>query len=275
MFKFSLCAVVLSTLALSQLTTADDQVLADGESNVSPTVEQSIAVNSENNQTVAIRPDQHNQDPLQAINRKVYVFNTYLDEHIARPMAQQYVKIVPEEARGGYSNFKSNLREPWTGVNLGLQGKPKSTLKSFARFALNSLTSFGFADVARRQNLAHESTDFGITLGVWGVPSGPYLVLPLMGPSTFRDTVGTVADSFAKPQGYLIDDDRSYWSLQALDLLDSRAKLLDVDSLVQGDQYTLIRNAYLQQRAYAIKEARGDDVSQDLFADDDDSDLAH
>jgi phospholipid-binding lipoprotein MlaA len=282
MYKTSLYALLLSSFGLSSFALADDQLSANSDSvpaNSTALVDSStpdahrlaslknvhlhqFKVDAKVSQPEVVK------DPLQPLNRKIYIFNTYLDDYIARPIAEQYVKVVPEDIRGGYGNFRSNMREPWSALNQGLQGKPKTSIKSLARFTLNSLTSLGFADVARRKNLDKEATDFGTTLGVWGLPSGPFVMLPFFGPSTFRDGIGLVADAYGKPQQYIIDEDKLYWTVQALDLVDSRAKLLDVDSLIQGDQYAVLRDAYLQQRSYAIKVARGDDLSTDLFSDD-------
>ncbi|KAA8731923.1 VacJ family lipoprotein [Acinetobacter qingfengensis] len=286
MYKFPLQVIFFGAIGLANFAMADDGI--QSSVNADATVPDDNSLNNDvddiyslnalkkihfNQLKIDAKANQpeHIKDPLQPINRKIYVFNNYLDTYIARPIALQYVKVIPEDIRGTYGNFRTNMREPWNAVNQTLQGKPKTSLKSLGRFTLNILTSLGFADVARRKHLENEATDFGITLGVWGLPSGPYLMLPILGPSTFRDGVGTAVDSFGRTQSYIIDDDKLYWSVRGIDLVDSRSKLLDVDSLLQGDQYAVIRDAYLQQRAYAVTDARGEDVSADLFSGEDNS----
>lgn len=140
------------------------------------------------------------KDPLQPLNRQIYELNDALDRTIIRPVAVQYVEKIPTDVRGTYHNFRKNLGEPWNAVNQLMQGRPAHAAKTLGRFTVNTLSSLGFADPARRVGLESEDENFGTTLGYWGVPSGPYLVLPVLGPSTFRDTVGRVVDSQARPQ---------------------------------------------------------------------------
>ena len=205
------------------------------------------------------------KDPLQIFNRRVYTFNDVIDRHLLRPLAVQYVTLVPEQAQDSYANFRSNLKEPWNAVNQLAQGKPIQSLKTLGRFGLNTLTSLGFADPAKKFNLNNSPENFGTTLGVWGMPSGPYLVLPLFGSSTFRDGLGLVPDSFARPQSYLIDSNTISWANTTLEVIALRAQYLGVDSVLQGDKYAAMRDVYLQQRAFTIAEKRGEDLSDTIF----------
>lgn len=212
--------------------------------------------------------DESIKDPLQGLNRKIYVFNDAIDRNMLRPLAVIYSETMPVPAQGAYSNFRNNLKEPWSAVNQLLQGKPTTSLKTLGRFTLNTLTSLGFADVAKRVDLPNVKDGFGTTLGVWGMPSGPYLVLPFFGSSSLRDAVGSVPDSFARPQSYFIDPDELVWANTALEVTALRAQYLPMDSVIQGDKYAAMRDVYLQQRAFEIAEKRGEDISQSMFAED-------
>ncbi|TXJ08199.1 MAG: VacJ family lipoprotein [Acinetobacter sp.] len=208
------------------------------------------------------------KDPFQAINRPIFTMNDTLDRYILRPIAVQYDEVVPTDVQNSYMNFRSNLREPWSAINQVLQGKPLVAGKSLGRFMINTLTSLGFADTAKRRNLQIEKDDFGTTLGVWGVPSGPYVMLPFFGPSTLRDGAATIPDSYARPQRYFLTNDKAYWSNYALDGVSTRAQLLSLEDLIQGDKYSFIRDAYLQQRAYTITTKRGESLEDTLFSED-------
>lgn len=208
------------------------------------------------------------KDPLQSFNRKVFVFNDYLDRHIVRPIAVQYQQKVPEEVRGSYRQFRDNLGEPWNATNQVIQWKPKRALKTLGRFTINTLTTLGLADPARRLDLDQQSESLGVTLGYYGVPSGPYLMLPFIGPSTVRDGLGLAVDSQAQLQKYIFDDYQGlYWSDAALGAIDLRSSLLDIDSTLQGDRYSAIRDAYLQRKQFQIAQRKGTD-DQVSFVDD-------
>lgn len=212
------------------------------------------------------------KDPFEAFNRKMYAFNEALDNGIARPLAIQYVEKVPDEVRSSYRQFRKNLNEPWNAVNQLIQGRPARAAKSLGRFTVNTLTTLGFADPARRLNLTSEAEGFGITLGYYGVPSGPYLVLPVFGPSTIREGAGLAVDSQARPQKYLLEDhDGAYWSEQALRGIDARSQLLDLESTLQGDKYAQIRDFYLQRISFAVSEKKG--IAEDSLFFDDDAEL--
>ncbi|WP_164071885.1 MlaA family lipoprotein [Acinetobacter soli] len=218
----------------------------------------------------ASQPDEV-KDPLQPLNRQFYAFNDYLDRNVIRPVAVQYVAKTPEDVRGSYRQFRKNLGEPWNAVNQLIQGRPTRAAKTLGRFTINTLTTLGLADPARRLRLPPEEESFGVTLGYYGVPSGPFLMLPFFGPSTLRDTVGLAADSQARPQKYIMDDqDGLYWSTNVLQAIDTRAQVLDIEQILQGDKYALIRDLYLQRKNFQIAEKKGNSSEQINFVDTDD-----
>ena len=191
-------------------------------------------------------------DPLRFINKPINSFNSALDKAVLKPTAKVYQKVTPAPVRTGVRNFFKNLREPWTAVNLMLQGKPADSAKSLGRFTLNTVTSLGFVDVsAKYHGLNIPKEDLGQTLAVWGVPNGPYIVLPLLGPSTLRDTAGLPFDSAAYPPAYL-QDDAAMIGVTAADGISLRAELLSIDGLVDPYDYELLKSVYLQNRAYEI-----------------------
>ncbi|WP_180043986.1 MULTISPECIES: VacJ family lipoprotein [unclassified Acinetobacter] len=221
----------------------------------------------------AAQPDEV-KDPLQPLNRQIYAFNDILDRNVARPLALQYTKKVPGEVRGSYRQFRKNLGEPWNAVNQLIQGRPLRAAKTLGRFSLNTITTLGMADPARRLGLDTEEENFGTTLGYFGVPSGPYVMLPIYGPSTFRDGFGTLVDGQARPQKYILDDnDRLYWSEQVMRGVDTRSQLLDVEQVLQGDKYAAIRDIYLQRKNFEIAEKKGLDADNISFVDDETEEL--
>ena len=221
----------------------------------------------------AAQPDEV-KDPLQPLNRQIYAFNDMLDRNIARPLAVQYTKKVPGEVRGSYRQFRKNLGEPWNAVNQLIQGRPLRAAKTLGRFSLNTITTLGMADPARRLGLDTEEENFGTTLGYYGVPSGPYVMLPIYGPSTFRDGFGTLVDGQVRPQKYILDgNDRLYWSEQVMRGLDTRSQLLDVEKVLQGDKYAAIRDIYLQRKNFEIAEKKGLDADNISFVDDETEEL--
>lgn len=190
-------------------------------------------------------------DPWEGLNRKTYAFNDALDTAVLKPVAQGYVKVVPGFAREGVSNFFDNLDDIGTALNNVLQGKPKEGISDAGRFVVNTVFGFfGLWDVATPMGLEKHYEDFGQTLGVWGVQSGPYLVLPLLGPSSARDAPARAVDpswfysSHIKPE-------RAYWGMWTLDKVRTRAGLLQAESTLDAaalDKYSFIRDAWLQRR---------------------------
>lgn len=216
----------------------------------------------------AAQPDEV-KDPLQSFNRKVFGFNDYLDRHIVRPVAVQYQQKIPLEVRGSYRQFRDNLGEPWNATNQMIQWKPKRALQTLGRFTINTLTTLGLADPARRLNLDAQPEYLGVTLGYYGVPSGPYLMLPFLGPSTVRDGLGFAVDTQGQLQKYLLDDHEGvYWGDMALGAIDLRSSLLDIDSTLQGDRYAAIRDAYLQHKQFQIAQRKGTEDQVSFIGDD-------
>jgi phospholipid-binding lipoprotein MlaA len=204
------------------------------------------------------------RDRFERVNRAVYRFNDSLDRHIAKPLATGYVKTVPRPVRTGVSNFFNNLTYPTVIVNDLLQAKLKAFATDTTRLVVNSTIGIGgLFDPATQMGLPAGDEDFGQTLGKWGVPQGSYMVLPILGPSTVRDTVGYVGDQFTDPKNYL-NDFYLAMGLTAMGLLDRRAELLATDDVLARafDPYVFMRNAYLQRREYQVKDGTpsGDDV---------------
>ena len=203
-------------------------------------------------------------DPLEDLNRKTYEFNEKLDSIILKPTAELYSKFPPK-VKQGVTNFFNNLEEIDTSVNQLLQGKPKKSLNDFTRFVINSTIGIGgLFDVASKMGLERHEEDFGQTLAVWGVPEGPYIMLPFLGPSTLRDTASRPVSSFLSVTFHMTDTDVNI-ALKSVDALETRERLLDVESLMSGDKYSFVRDAYMQSMEYEIKD--GIDV-EDEFVDD-------
>lgn len=188
-------------------------------------------------------------DPFEGFNRGVFSFNTGVDDYFARPIAKGYVKIMPDTAQTGVSNFFSNLTYPTVIVNDLLQGKIVQHFSDVARFLFNTVVGIGgLVDASSMLGLEKHDEDFGQTLGYWGVGNGAFLMLPLLGPSTNRDLVGRIGNAASNPLTYV--DFEISAPLTAVSTVDTRAQLLDADSVLeqQLDRYIFIRNAYLQRR---------------------------
>ncbi len=203
-------------------------------------------------------------DPFQNINEKTHNLNQTLDLQVASPVARFYKRITPDFLEKGITNFAHNIEDLSIGINNILQGKFNEGLSDFSRFTLNtSIGLLGFIDIASDLGLTKHDEDFGQTLAVWGVPDGPYLVLPGLGPSTTRDTLAMIPDAFLTPL-WLIDHDRTSYSLTAIDLIDTRARYLGLESVVIGDEYLFYRDAYLQSRNFEIKDGEVEDDFDDF-----------
>ena len=216
-----------------------------------------------------------NKDPYESYNRSVHNFNMKLDKYLIRPLAKAYEEITPDPVENGIHNFFENLQEPRTIVNSLLQGKFDSAGISGGRLVLNSTVGLlGFFDVAGKMDIPKPEEDFGQTLAAWGVPSGPYLVLPLFGPRYLRHSVGMVPDAFLNPTNY-VDDNTVRYGLLGLNIIKSRARLLGTDELVelQLDPYVFIRESYYQQRQTQLNDAADGEDDFDDFEDDFDDDL--
>ena len=203
-------------------------------------------------------------DPFQNINEKTHNLNQTLDLQVASPVARFYKRITPDFLEKGITNFTHNIEDLSIGINNILQGKFNEGLSDFSRFTLNtSIGLLGFIDIASDLGLTKHDEDFGQTLAVWGFPDGPYLVLPGLGPSTTRDTLAMIPDAFLTPL-WLIDHDRTSYSLTAIDLIDTRARYLGLESVVIGDEYLFYRDAYLQSRNFEIKDGEVEDDFDDF-----------
>lgn len=203
-------------------------------------------------------------DPLEKLNRGIFVFNEQVDKYIAKPAAQVYEKVTPRPVSKAVTDFFQNLAAPITIVNLYLQWRPHDATTQLARFMFNSTLGVGgFVDIGTPMGLPYQKTDLGITLGKYGVASGPYLMLPLLGPSSFRDFPTRIVDELADPKFYMNRD--VGLPLTAFNIIDIRARLLPFEKSIIGDRYTFIRDAYMQQRAFAIS---GGIVESDSFLDD-------
>jgi phospholipid-binding lipoprotein MlaA len=200
------------------------------------------------------------QDPLEGFNRAMFTFNDKLDEAAVKPVATAYRAAVPSFLQTGIGNFFSNLHDPWTAVNNLLQGKPGDSLNDLMRFALNStLGLVGVIDVARSAGLPKHNEDFGQTLGKWGVGAGPYLVLPVLGPTTLRDSAAMPVDYLADPWSYTQPANlRTAGSL--VHAIDRRAAALDSYSLLEDaalDRYEFVRDAFVQRRQSQVDDNKG------------------
>ncbi|GAA0686930.1 VacJ family lipoprotein [Marinobacterium maritimum] len=198
------------------------------------------------------------QDPWEGFNRSIFSFNETLDRYAVKPLAQGYRYVTPDIAEKGVSNFFDNLSDVGNLFNNLLQFKFDAAGKTFARLTFN--TTFGLAglvDVATPMGIEEHTEDFGQTLGHWGVGSGPYLVLPFIGPSTVRDGVALPVDWAVDPVGE-VDHVPTRNSLYALRLLDTRSRLLKAEQIISGDKYSFVRDAYLQRRAYQIDDGAVD-----------------
>ena len=202
-------------------------------------------------------------DPFKDLNEKTHNLNQGLDESIATPIAKVYRKITPDFVEVGVTNFTDNIEDINIALNNLLQAKIKDGLSDILRFTINSTIGLlGFFDVASSMGFQKHYEDFGQTLAVWGVSDGPYIVLPILGPSSLRDTLARIPEAFMTPL-LLIDHDRTGYELTAIDLLDKRARYLGLESIVVGDEYLFYRDAYFQSREFDIN----DGVIEDNFDD--------
>ena len=222
-------------------------------------------------------------DPLERYNRSMYKFNDTLDKYMLKPVAKGYDAITPNPVQKAVSNFFSNLDDVLVIVNDMLQLKPGQMASDTGRVLINSsIGLFGLIDWASDIGLEKNNEDFGQTLGYWGVPAGPYFILPFLGPSTIRDTGGLVTDTYYfDPQYREIETsfpppsrrpESLVWNLTALDKVDIRAKLLQTENILDTaalDPYVFIREAWLQRRNYLVN----DGVVKEIDADFDEEEL--
>lgn len=204
------------------------------------------------------------RDPFIDINRLVFGFNEYFDNLLLRPVAIAYVNFVPPPMRAGVNNFFGNVDDLNTMANNLLQGKIGDAISDCGRILINSTVGIGgLIDVASELGLEKHQEDFGQTLGVWGVEPGPYVVLPIFGASSVRDTFGFVIDSFANPVYYL-EDDKIRVSTYGVERVDWRMDLMQAEALVTGDSYLFVREAQFQNREYQVRDGEIDDPFGDF-----------
>lgn len=206
------------------------------------------------------------RDPWEGFNRSVFEFNDIADRYVAAPAARAYKAVTPDPVDQGIDNVFSNLGEVKNFVNDVLQGKPSDAMVDVGRFLINTTVGvLGLFDVAGHIGLERQSEDFGQTLAHWGVGSGPYLVLPFLGPSTVRDGPARVVDGYVSPLRE-VEPMSADIGLMLLDLVQTRAKLLGSEDLISGDRYIFMKDAYLQRREFLINDG---ELIQDSFGDED------
>ncbi len=205
----------------------------------------------------ASTPDTDPKDPWEGYNRRMYAVNDALDQAVLRPAAKAYAEGTPGFVQEGVGNFFSNLADVGTGLNNVLQGKVAEGGSDLARFVLNSVVGIaGLWDVATPMGLDKHDEDFGQTLGWWGVPPGPYFVIPFLGPSTLRDAPARYVDP---SMAYRSADAAAYYSLYVVDAIRTRADLLKAEKILDEaalDKYTFTRDAWLQRRRSKVYDGR-------------------
>lgn len=207
----------------------------------------------------------HDHDPLEPVNRKIFWFNDHLDMWVLEPVARGWDKVAPDRVQRCVANFFGNLRFPIAFVNNILQAKPTRGVKQVGRFAVNTTVGVvGLFDPASDWGLEAYPEDFGQTLGWWGVPPGPYLVLPILGPSNPRDGIGLAADSAASVTPFFVDQ-FILLGASAVDAVNTRAlflQALEEAKRTAVDYYSFVRNAYVQRRARLVADRLGPSASE-------------
>jgi phospholipid-binding lipoprotein MlaA len=196
------------------------------------------------------------EDPWESVNRVTFRFNDIIDTYALKPIAQGYQFIAPQFVEDGVHNFFNNIGDVGNFANNVLQAKPAAAGVDTARLIFNTTFGLlGFIDVGTKMGLQRSDEDFGQTLGYWGVQSGPYVVIPLLGPSTVRDAIAKYPDTYTSPYKY-IDHVPTRNTALGINLVDTRASLLSAERLINGDKYIFIRNAFLQNREFRVKDGQ-------------------
>jgi phospholipid-binding lipoprotein MlaA len=208
-------------------------------------------------------------DPFEPVNRGIFVFNQAIDEMLLKPAARLYILVMPDRGQIIVSNIIANLKSPVILANDLLQGDLDRAQTTIARFAVNTILGFGgMGDVAADLGAPGHGEDFGQTAAIYGIGSGPYLMLPFFGPSNLRDAIGKVADTFLDPLDYALDN-RGAFTRAGLEGLEMRAEFLDVSEALEKtsiDYYASIRSVFSQNRAYEIR--NGDpELIVDIYGD--------
>jgi phospholipid-binding lipoprotein MlaA len=215
-------------------------------------------------QGCASNPNAVTRDPWEPFNRSVSKFNEGIDNVLLKPVATVYRGVTPPLVRTGVSNFFGNLGDLWSAVNSALQLKGRNALENLFRFNVNTLFGFGgILDIASEMDLQRHKEDFGQTLGRWGVPTGPYVVLPILGPSTLRDALSLTFDRQGNPITY-VDNNSTRYFLYGLKAVDARANLLRASSVLDQaalDKYTFTRDVFLQYRRAEIFDGNPPDLN--------------
>ena len=200
----------------------------------------------------ATGPDAHPRDPFEPFNRSMYKFNDAVDTAVLQPTAKVCDKVVPNLIQTGVRNVFNNLSDAWSAVNSALQGKGQEAMNNFWRFGVNTFLGIGgIFDVATEAQIPRVKQDFGLTLGHWGVPSGPYVVLPLLGASTVRDAAAKPADIYGSPVNGLTQDTATLVGVKGLEVGSDRAGLLEASEWLDSsslDPYSSMRDLYLADR---------------------------
>ncbi|MBM7059174.1 VacJ family lipoprotein [Pseudomonas sp. UL073] len=199
------------------------------------------------------------EDPWESVNRPIFRFNDFLDTYALKPLAQGYQAVTPQFFEDGVHNMFNNVGDVGNLANNLLQGKVQDAGVDTGRLIFNTTFGLlGFFDVGTQMGLARNDEDFGQTLGAWGVGSGPYVVLPFFGPSTLRDAPAKIPDSYLGPYPY-IDHVPTRNVIRGVNVVDTRANLLSAEKLINGDKYVFIRNVYLQNREFKVKDGEVED----------------
>ena len=197
-------------------------------------------------------------DPWEGYNRGVFAINEALDMVIAKPIAKAYEFIIPEPIRILVTNVFSNISDVVIGINDLLQGRGEQAFNDFGRVVINTTLGFGgLFDVAGNAGWYKSTNDFGVTFGRWGAPSGPYFVLPILGPSNIRDTFGWAADIAASPLSIVVTDPTAFWTAWGVNYVNTRANLFPVEKIIEEaatDKYSYLRDAFMQNRLNLINE---------------------
>jgi phospholipid-binding lipoprotein MlaA len=219
--------------------------------------------------------DRGGSDPFESMNRVTATFNAGLDAAVVKPLAQAYKFVTPQPIRMMVGNFFGNLSDLWTGTNNLLQGKPKNAVSDFTRFTVNTVWGLlGLVDIATDLGLEKHNEDFGQTLGVWGVSPGPYLVLPILGPSSVRDTAGLIPDSLASPLRS-IKHQTTYYSFLGARAIDTRAGFLSAERFLDStsfDDYAFFRNGFFQRRYSQVYDGNPPEQAAPKYDDDEKDD---
>ncbi len=224
--------------------------------------------------TAAPLEDRHPDDPWEPFNRSVYAFNSGVDKAVLRPVAQGYVRVTPEPARSGIGNFFRNLKSPVIFLNLLLQGEFSDMEDEFQRFFVNTVYGVGgLFDVASAGDIEKHDADFGQTLATWGWHDSRFVMLPFLGPSTVRDTVGRGADTLPD-ETWRLAVNQGAVGLLALNIVHMRAGLLPLDrELAEAyDEYALVRDGWMQRRNHFIHGEQAQTPDYDAWLEDDDWD---